>query len=81
MRQQQSHAEAGGHQDSGSQLAKPAGPGEEPLETVGQTQDLPVEGSANNWTISYKVLTNIRGRRRHRLGRGPAEKGRGLEDI
>jgi len=30
-----SHAEAGGHQDSGSQLAKPAGPGEEPLETVG----------------------------------------------
>jgi len=49
-----SHAEAGGHQDSGSQLAKPAGPGEEPLETVGQTQDLPVEGSANTWTISDK---------------------------
>ena len=58
MRQQQSHAEAGGHQDSGSQLAKPAGPGEEPLETVGQTQDLPVEGSANTWTISIKVLNN-----------------------
>jgi len=54
MRQRQSHAEAGGHQDSGSQLAKPAGPGEEPLETVGQTQDLPVEGSANTRTISDK---------------------------
>jgi len=80
MRQQQSHAEAGGHQDSGSQLAKPAGPGEEPLETVGQTQDLPVEGSTNTWAIS-KVLTNIRGRRRHRLDRGPAEKGRGLEEA
>ncbi len=59
MRQQQSHAEAGGHQDSGSQLAKPAGPGEEPLETVGQTQHLPVEGSANTWTIPNKVLNNI----------------------
>ncbi len=81
MRQQQSHAEAGGHQESGSQLAKPAGPGEEPLETVGQTQDLPVEGSTNTWTISNKVLTNIRGRRRQRLGRGPAEKRRGLEDV
>jgi len=54
MRQKQSHAEAGGHQDSGSQLAKPAGPGEEPLETVGQTQDLPVEGSANTWATSIK---------------------------
>ena len=28
------------------------------LETVGQTQDLTVEGSANIWTISNKVLTN-----------------------
>jgi len=80
MRQQQSHAEAGGHQDSGSQLAKPAGPGEEPLETVGQTQDLPVEGSANTWATSIKSSYH-RGRRRHRLGRGPAEKGRGLEDV
>ncbi len=53
MRQKQSHAEAGGYQDSGSQLAKPAGP-EEELETVGQTQDFPVEGSANTWTISVK---------------------------
>jgi hypothetical protein len=56
MRQKQSLAEAGDHQDSCSQLAKPAGPEEEPLETVGQTQDLPVEESANTWTISNEVL-------------------------
>ena len=58
MRHKASHAEVGDRQDSGSQLAKPAGPGEEPLETVGQTQDLPVEGSANTWTTSNKVLNN-----------------------
>ncbi len=29
------------------------------LETVGQTQDLPVEGSADIWTISNKVLNPI----------------------
>jgi len=28
------------------------------LETVGQTQDLTVEGSANIWDFSNKVLTN-----------------------
>jgi hypothetical protein len=44
------------------------------LETVGHTQDLTVEGSANIGTISNKALNKHRGRRRHRLDRGPAEK-------
>jgi hypothetical protein len=59
MRQKQSHAEAGDRQESGSQLAKPAGTEEEPLETVGQTQDIPVERSAATWAISTKALNNI----------------------
>jgi len=71
-----SHAEAGGHQDSGSQLAKPAGPGEEPLETVGQTQDLPVEGSANTWATSDKALIPSR-QKTSEAGQGSSREGKG----
>jgi hypothetical protein len=63
MRQKHKHAEAGDHQEAGSQLAKLAGPEKEPLETVGQTQDIPVtlERSTTTWAISTKVLNTIRG--------------------
>jgi hypothetical protein len=53
--------EARDRQESGSQLAKLAVREEEPLETVGQTQDISVtlERSATTWAISKKVLNDI----------------------
>ena len=54
MRHKASHAEVGDRQDSGSQLANRQDLGRIHCRTVGHTQNLPVEGSANTWTISDK---------------------------
>jgi len=48
---------SGDHQDSGSQLAKPAGAEKETLETVGQTQDLPVKNKGHGRTHSLLYRT------------------------
>ena len=58
MRHKASHAEVGDRQDSGSQLANRQDLGRIHCRTVGHTQNLPVEGSANIWTFSNKVLNN-----------------------
>ena len=58
MRHKASHVEVGDRQDSGSQLANRQDLGRIHCRTVGHTQNLPVEGSANIWISSNKVLNN-----------------------